>query len=46
MKQYGICVLDYSNQYLSIKKSQLLEFFKNYDEVAINTFRRDNLKDD
>lgn len=45
MKQYGICVLDYSNQYLSMKKSHS-RFFKNYDEVAINTFRRDNLKDD
>ena len=45
MKQYGICVLDYSNEYLSAKKITV-DFLKNYDEVAINTFRRDNLKDD
>ena len=31
------------NIYLRKKSQQTL---KNYDEVAINTFRRDNLKDD
>lgn len=45
MKQYGICFRLFQSIFIH-EKITLSRFFKNYDEVAINTFRRDNLKDD